>query len=440
MVPVDIRSAAKRLELGNEITSLFVELPVESPDPLRRYAAQVEQAESLKSGSQATRLARADRPLGPRAAGPALVPGPRALLDAAVQPDDHERARARRCPLYAFGSRMRAIWPLVPLAAEHALGLAVFSYDGRLFFCFNARSRSVPELDWVARARVPRSRSCAAAAGQGTRRRLSRCRRSRRSPIGALSPERFRDVLGDRYKPIELGIERGAGAVRRAGGLARQLDRARRRRRRAAALAARLRARRRGRHPLGGDRRRRRLLRGHQAHPQPPARRRRRRRRARRGASARSTSARSPRPPPSWRAGPPRRRRLPPRPADRRPGRRACARPGAVVVWRCHVGLDLPNADRPRRLGLPAALRRERRRLRLLPARVRLGRASTATGSGSSPPSIDAFSPKNQELAPEQVARDPEAASGSRTRAAPDGATFVRADGTPGPGRPRRPS
>ena len=53
-------------------------------------------------------------------------------------------------PLYAFGSRMRAIWPLVPLAAEHALGLAVFSYDGRLFFCFNGDPESVPELDEIA--------------------------------------------------------------------------------------------------------------------------------------------------------------------------------------------------------------------------------------------------------------------------------------------------
>ena len=46
---------------------------------------------------------------------------------------------------------------------------------------------------------------------------------------------------------------------------------------------------------------------------------------------------------------------------------------GAVVVWRCHVGLDLPNDRRPRRLGLPAALRRRRRRVRLLRAGVRLG-------------------------------------------------------------------
>ena len=33
-------------------------------------------------------------------------------------------------PLYAFGSRMTAVWPIVPLAACHAVGVAAFSYDG----------------------------------------------------------------------------------------------------------------------------------------------------------------------------------------------------------------------------------------------------------------------------------------------------------------------
>ncbi len=45
---------------------------------------------------------------------------------------------------------MRAVWPLVPLAAEHALGVAVLSYDGRVFFCLNAARDSVPDLDVVA--------------------------------------------------------------------------------------------------------------------------------------------------------------------------------------------------------------------------------------------------------------------------------------------------
>jgi WS/DGAT/MGAT family acyltransferase len=149
MVPVDIRGAAKRLELGNEITSLFVELPVESPDPLRRYAAQVEQAESLKSGSQA----KGSRTLidlsghAPPVLHSFLA---RALYSTRLFNLTITNVPGPQIPLYAFGSRMRAIWPLVPLAAEHALGLAVFSYDGNLYFCFNGDPESVPELQWVA--------------------------------------------------------------------------------------------------------------------------------------------------------------------------------------------------------------------------------------------------------------------------------------------------
>jgi diacylglycerol O-acyltransferase len=53
-------------------------------------------------------------------------------------------------PLYAFGSRLRAVWPIVPLAASHGVGLAVFSYDGQLFFCLNADLDSMPDVDVLA--------------------------------------------------------------------------------------------------------------------------------------------------------------------------------------------------------------------------------------------------------------------------------------------------
>ena len=36
--------------------------------------------------------------------------------------------------LYAFGAPLREIHPLVPLAAEHAVGVAIVSYDGNAFF------------------------------------------------------------------------------------------------------------------------------------------------------------------------------------------------------------------------------------------------------------------------------------------------------------------
>jgi hypothetical protein len=50
-------------------------------------------------------------------------------------------------PLYALGSRVEEIWPLVPLAAEHALGIAVLSYDGSVCFCVNADHDSCADLE-----------------------------------------------------------------------------------------------------------------------------------------------------------------------------------------------------------------------------------------------------------------------------------------------------
>ena len=49
-------------------------------------------------------------------------------------------------PLYILGSRMVSAYPLVTLLANQALGIAVFSYDGRMQFGFNADWDIVPDL------------------------------------------------------------------------------------------------------------------------------------------------------------------------------------------------------------------------------------------------------------------------------------------------------
>ena len=53
-------------------------------------------------------------------------------------------------PLYLLGRRMQAIYPLVPLAANTALGIAVLSYDGRLNFGLNADYDALPDLELLA--------------------------------------------------------------------------------------------------------------------------------------------------------------------------------------------------------------------------------------------------------------------------------------------------
>jgi hypothetical protein len=44
------------------------------------------------------------------------------------------------------GAAMREIYPLVPLFSNQALGIALFSYDGGLYWGFNADWDAVPDL------------------------------------------------------------------------------------------------------------------------------------------------------------------------------------------------------------------------------------------------------------------------------------------------------
>jgi WS/DGAT/MGAT family acyltransferase len=149
MVPVNIRTAAERLALGNRITSLFVHLPVAERDPLQRYELQLHEDERLKAGAQA---------MGSREIIDLAAHAPpvihtflaRSLFATRLFNITITNVPGPQIPLYAFGSRLRAVWPLVPLAADHALGVAVFSYDGRIYFCLNAARDSVPDLDQLA--------------------------------------------------------------------------------------------------------------------------------------------------------------------------------------------------------------------------------------------------------------------------------------------------
>jgi diacylglycerol O-acyltransferase len=49
--------------------------------------------------------------------------------------------------LYAFGAPLVDVVPIVPLAAEHALGIAVVSYAGGMTFGLYADRATVPDLD-----------------------------------------------------------------------------------------------------------------------------------------------------------------------------------------------------------------------------------------------------------------------------------------------------
>jgi diacylglycerol O-acyltransferase len=149
-VPVNIRTEDREHALGNELTSLFVELPVAEADPSARYRRVVDRAEALKAGSQrAGGKAIVDvANLGPPLAGNLLARsmfGGTRMFNLTITnvPGPQER-------LYAFGSPLVEVLPLVPLFAGHTVGIAVVSYAGHVVFGLNADRVAVPDLATLA--------------------------------------------------------------------------------------------------------------------------------------------------------------------------------------------------------------------------------------------------------------------------------------------------
>jgi WS/DGAT/MGAT family acyltransferase len=146
MVPVNIRQSSERLSLGNRVSSLFVELPVATENARERHRRIVAATERLKSSSAATGAeAMIDLAgLAPPVLHAALA---RSLYATRLFNVTITNVPGPQIPLYSFGARLREVHPVVPLAAAHSVGIAIFSYDGVVTFGVIADSESTPDIE-----------------------------------------------------------------------------------------------------------------------------------------------------------------------------------------------------------------------------------------------------------------------------------------------------
>jgi diacylglycerol O-acyltransferase / wax synthase len=146
MVPVSVREASQALALGNRVSSLFVELPAAEPDPYERYRQTMTATEGLKGGQQA---AGAEALVDIAGLAPPVLHAAVARLSYTPRLFNVTITNVRGSPttLYALGAPLRHIFPLVPIFAYHAVGIAVVSYDGEVVFGLNADRDTVPDLD-----------------------------------------------------------------------------------------------------------------------------------------------------------------------------------------------------------------------------------------------------------------------------------------------------
>lgn len=145
MVPVSMRAASERGTLGNRVSFLMTRLPIEESDAERRLQRVIEITQKLKSSKQA-RGAEVLEELSDRTFTSLFIElarmGARTLSYNMVVTN----VPGPQFPVYLLGAPLREIYPLVPLFTNQGLGIALFSYDGGLFWGFNADWDALPDL------------------------------------------------------------------------------------------------------------------------------------------------------------------------------------------------------------------------------------------------------------------------------------------------------
>ncbi|MCU1586759.1 MAG: hypothetical protein JWN31_252 [Frankiales bacterium] len=151
MVPVSVRADPEKGELGNRVSSYFVDLPIGEGNPIVRL-------------HQVTYAMRGHKESGSAVAADALV-----QLSGFAPPTIHAlgartaSVMTRRLfnlvvtnvpgpqfPLYAAGAQMLSIYPVVPLAKNQALSVGLTSYNGGVYYGLNADRDAMADIDVLA--------------------------------------------------------------------------------------------------------------------------------------------------------------------------------------------------------------------------------------------------------------------------------------------------
>lgn len=150
MVPVSVRLGSEQGQLGNRISQLLVQLPIDTEDPTLRLRIVCERTRELKRSGQSREGQALTAFLGllpPRiSAGLARMAARRSFGNMVIT-----NVPGAPWTTYLLGARLLETYPLVPLSPRQCLNVAVLSYDGFLHWGVNADYDAVPDAsDFVA--------------------------------------------------------------------------------------------------------------------------------------------------------------------------------------------------------------------------------------------------------------------------------------------------
>jgi WS/DGAT/MGAT family acyltransferase len=133
MVPVSVRADADRGALGNQVAAMMAPLPVWCEEPAQRLEIVSEAMGGLKNSGQAVG-AQVLTSLGGFAPPTIMAQASRLMARQRMFNLVVTNVPGPQFPLYLMGHEMRDLFPMVPLAHNQGLGVAIMSYNGQMNF------------------------------------------------------------------------------------------------------------------------------------------------------------------------------------------------------------------------------------------------------------------------------------------------------------------
>ena len=151
MVPVSVRTEDHNGQLGNRVSSYFVDLPVGEPSPIMRlhqvsYAMKAHKETGQAVGADALIGVAGFAPPTLHSLGARVASGlSRRLFNVVVT-----NVPGPQFPLFAGGAELLASYPVVPLAKGQAVSIGLTSYNGHVSYGLNADRDGMPDIDVLA--------------------------------------------------------------------------------------------------------------------------------------------------------------------------------------------------------------------------------------------------------------------------------------------------
>jgi len=144
-LPVNTRKAGGG-STGNQVAMLLAELPVSERDPIERLKKVIAITTALKKESNQTAGAELLEDVADLTTKRLILEISRGAIKRRAYSVVLTNIPGPPFPLHMLGAPMKAIYPLVPIPPNQNLGIALFSYNGGLYWGFNADWQGFPDV------------------------------------------------------------------------------------------------------------------------------------------------------------------------------------------------------------------------------------------------------------------------------------------------------